>query len=437
LKLVDEQVTQGAIKKQGDNPDAISARKISPVAQRAASTAERAAAQLPGTGGETGVKRLPPLRDLRTGIPAMERRSGDVSFSDDTNFRVGSKGGGVDAAQAKERVASIKGKLPEGVALTYYADSAALPADVLANAKERGIDPDTIRGGVTSAGKVFIVGENHTDMLDLERTIAHELRGHYGFEGFVGESGMNKLLASAEKSDGGVLGLADKLGVGDQARAAAQGIKMAGSDERAQKMQALKEVIAYTEEATVDKSMLGKAQQFIKEMIGAVRAALKRMGLVDASKLSTSDLFYLMRQSRKNFDAGKPLAKVNDDGTVSFRFGYATKPVAAAGYEQLAADTRDVVAENQSSYERLRETSLSPLMLAARQKTVDGRAGIEEVVNRALKGGVVSDKLASDVMYAVSTADYRSNWIAATVSNGAPQFVKDPKTDEEIGRAHV
>jgi len=430
-ELVRAQLNERAIKDAGSVDNALPVTKVAPTSARDRNAANRVAVGFPGAGGEAGVARQPPLNDLRTGTPALERRSGATKIVDSNDFRVGDAGGGIDAAQAKERVAAVKAKLPDGISFTYYESPSALPESVLADAKSRGIAADTIRGGVTADGKVFIVGDTHTDMLDLERTIAHELRGHYGFEGFVGEGGMGKLLAGAERGhENGVFGLADKLGVGEQARAAAQGVKLAGGDERAQKMQALKEIVAYTEEATVDKNLLGRAQQFIKEMVGAVRAALKRMGLVDASKLSTSDLFYLMRQSRKNFEASLPLAKIDSNGYVSFALGYAPKAKPAEGYEQLGGIVDKAVAENKTTYESLRGTAFDTLKLAARQKTVDARAGIEEAVTRALSGGVISDKTAGDVMYAVRTADHRSNWIAATVSEGAPQIVKDEKTGE-------
>lgn len=430
LRLADKQIRAGEIKEAGSVEGAMPARRVILAKQADIAAIKKATRQLPGVAGETGVKRAPPLNDLRSRTLPSQRAASKVRIVPlseyKASFRIGDAAGGVDLALARERAEDVRKKLPKDVTFTYYESAADLPAALRDEMKARGVTDAQVRGGVTPDGEVFIVGGTHADMVDMERTIAHELRGHYGFEGFVGKAGMDRLLDSAQKGDG-LFALADKLGVGEQARAAALGVKMAGGDERAQQMQALKEVIAYTEEATVNQSFLDRAGRFLKELVGSVRAALKKAGLVDASKLSTSDLFYLMRQARENFEAGLPLAKMDADGNVSFRLLPERKAKPAAGYEQLASDTDRIVGSNQSVVEQARKVGFGGAALVARQNAIDMRASVEEVMRRGTKAAAIDDQTAMNVMYAVRMADHHSNIVSATVMNGAPALERSAK----------
>jgi len=89
----------------------------------------------------------------------------------DIDFRVGEKGGGIDLDAAQARIDTLKA--PEGVKFNYFATKAALPKTILDAIEAQGVDLDTVRGGVLPDGTVFVVGENHNDIVDLEKTITH------------------------------------------------------------------------------------------------------------------------------------------------------------------------------------------------------------------------------------------------------------------------
>ena len=72
--------------------------------------------------------------------------------------------------------------------------------------------------------------------------------------------------------------------------------------EEASILAAVRELIAHTEETRPDKNFLQKAGEFIKAMVGAVRASLRKMGL--DLDISTSDIYKLLRDARKNFNEG-------------------------------------------------------------------------------------------------------------------------------------
>ena len=67
--------------------------------------------------------------------------------------------------------------------------------------------------------------------------------------------------------------------------------------------QALRELIAHTAEATPTKSFLQKANDFLKAMVGALRAALRKMGL--DLDISTSDVYKL------NIVTGKQIGRAH------------------------------------------------------------------------------------------------------------------------------
>jgi hypothetical protein len=69
-----------------------------------------------------------------------------------------------------------------------------------------------IKGGVDPDGTVFFVIGSHSNLQDLKETVAHELIGHYTFEGMLGEKGLKRLLNRLEKTYGNISKLAEKIG---------------------------------------------------------------------------------------------------------------------------------------------------------------------------------------------------------------------------------
>jgi hypothetical protein len=403
----------------GSVETALPQNKLAEVQKGLLEATKRAEGALPSVTARPGVKVSPPLRELRSGTRAEEKLSTHIpsdiplDFSGGQqgtiDFRVGKKGGGVDLDAAQARIDTLKA--PEGVQFKYFAAKAALPKTILDAIEAQGVDINTVRGGVLPDGTVFVVGENHNDIVDLEKTITHELVGHVGFEGFVGEKGMNALLDKLPD----VRNMAEKLGI-PQA-----GISQ--TDKRAGDLQLLKEIIAYTEEARVDAGLMQKAGTFVKEMVGAMRAALKKMGLVDASKMSTSDLFYLMRQSRANFNVGKPLVTRDSDGSISFRLGegarYA-KDVPAI----LTSKDSGLVGQRKRGWDRIKANVRG---LEFRTQFIDRAAALEEIARRGKTEGLLDDVKAMDLTYFIRMHDMRNSFVAESATNGTLQLVKNDK----------
>jgi hypothetical protein len=250
--------------------------------------------------------------------------------------------GNVSQADFEKELA--KTKLPKGLKVVVFDRlGGALAEKVSAS----GRDPKKVRGGVLPDGTVIFVAENHTDLNDAKQTIAHELIGHLGVENLLGEAGMKALAKQIQKTDNSVFDLAEKLGVLDDVLAAYANARRTKSEEDSV-LDAVRELIAHTEETTPTKSFLEKARDFIKALVGAVRASLRKRGL--DLDISTSDIFKLLRDARKQFNEGSPGAYVNKDGDILFR----TVPaVANAGFENALNYTKGIVAEQKSLKDRI------------------------------------------------------------------------------------
>lgn len=339
----------------------------------------------------------------------------------------------IDTKAAVKRLEEVKQKAAkQGVVFKYYENISKLPDEVIKQLAAQGLDTlaPRVKGGVMPDGSVFVVVENHSDMTDLEATLAHELIGHYSFESMLGKDGMLNLMLKVDKDfatakvESGLENLADELGVGAQYNAAVietyryfkeridKGEMSEKEARRQAKTQGLREIIAYTMEKRVTENFYKKAQRFIKEMVGAFRAALKRLGLMDASKMTTSDLFYLMKQANDNFTAGKPMAYRNADGSVSFR---ATTAPAPTGLGKIVA----------TPGKALDGVKANLMGLNFRTQFVDRLAALDALVKKGLSKGAIDSLKAMDVLYFSRMADQRNNFVAEFATNGVGQLTKN------------
>lgn len=324
-------------------------------------------------------------------------------------------GAGITHDEAKKIVAGVK--VPKGLKIVVLNK---LSGELRAAVEAQGMNPDTVRGGVMPNGGVFIVAENHTDIKDLQKTLAHEITGHVGVEGLLGEAGMNALIKKIGDRDA-VMKLAEKLGVGQDAMAAYAAAKRIGKTEAQALGTAVREMIAHTEEARVDKNFLAKANEFIKAIVGAVRAALRKMG-IDLD-INTSDVFKILRDARSDFNAVAPGAYVNKDGDIMFRPGPA---VANDDFKDVLGYTDRFIAKQKPWLDTIRGANAG---LIFKTKYIDRFAPVERVLE------AVKDSLkATQLMYFLRMHDQRMAWTAETTSTGAPKIVEKKRPDGSVER---
>ena len=324
-------------------------------------------------------------------------------------FKEGEAETTVDAAEAQKVIDGLK--LPENVKFVYAATPRQVPARLLNEMAKDGVGIDNMaRGAVFPDGTVLVVGDQHATVRDLEETIAHELIGHYGVDTVIGLSRLNDY---AKKTD--VIKLAQEIGgkplvseVLNTVRANAA----VGRSEEMQKLQALREIIAHTEEARITEAFREKAGRWLKELVGMVRAGLRSMGLNNLGELSTSDVFYMLKQSRKAF-ANKSIGVYRAaDGATAFRLRKQASQYTTVGSEPGIADK---IVGNM-------------LGLAGRVQFIDQYAALEAATKKGLSEGVISSLEATNANYLLRFGQQRSQFAGQFLTNG-PVKVELTKKD--------
>ena len=183
-----------------------------------------------------------------------------------------------------------------------------------------------------------------------------------------------------------------------------------GRSEAVQKLQALREIIAHTSEARVTESFREKAGRWLKELVGMVRAGLREMGFKNLAELSTSDVFYMLKQSRKAF-ANKQIGPYKAaDGEMAFR--RRTEPS-----EYGIGRPAGVI-----------ETMLGNMMgLAGRVQFIDQYAALEAAVKKGLSAKQISSLEATNANYLLRFGQQRSQFAGQFMTNGPVRAVHTKK----------
>jgi hypothetical protein len=378
--------------------------------------------------GERGVIDMD--EDLAFGTETDADIIGSIDYRDDTiDPRIGEEATDtIDSEAANKRLAEVKKKAKaQGIDFEYYDSIEKLPIGILKQMAKQGMDvyASQVKGGVHK-GKVFVVVENHSNLADLEQTLSHELIGHYTFEGLLGPKGMDRLLARVEKDYGkdgenGLDVLAKELGVNEEVtgtflntlkyyKQALKDGKITEQEARqAAKRQALKELIAHTTEKVatgIPKSRAEKFKQWIKDMVAALRQWAGDIGLMEVKKFETNELLRLIRNAERAFNAGKPVAYRNLDGTVSFRIGAGPAPT-----ENVAK----IIAEPNKRYNDLRGNLMG---YNFRTQFLDRWAAFEGLMKKSVAAGQMTELKAQHALYFARKADQRHYMAAQFLTNG-------------------
>lgn len=292
-------------------------------------------------------------------------------------------GEGVSSSVVQRAVDKLK--LPKGLKVIVLEKLTPTLRGAIAEGGYTDTEIDGVRGGVMPDGTVFIVANNHADIKDVERTLAHEITGHLGVEGVLGQAGMDALAKKVIAQNGSVSALADKLGVGEEALAAYMAAKQAGKSEEFAQAKALREVIAHTAEARPDKNFIQKANEFIKALVGAFRAALRKMG-IDLD-INTTDVYKLLRDARKSEKIAPGIYK-GRDGEYQLKGGKATY---GPGGAVMARAADMMMAKQAPLKDRLFPSNIG---LYLKQKLVSGSASLERVLEiKGMKNSLVANQL--------------------------------------------
>ena len=339
----------------------------------------------------------------------------------------------MDIAEGRKFIDKLEKKLPKDVKLTYVDEFKDLPAEEKATLARDGIIEGTdatkaFNGFVNGKGEVFIIGGNHASLKDLETTYAHELIGHVGVDRILGKKGMKLLTDRINAQDGGVYELAKKLGIDkeiqgllhDYALTIAERTKNGASKEaidmlmKDMEIRATRELIAHTAEQRVSEAFTQKANRWMKELVGAVRSWLRNNGFAELSKVSTSDIYHIIKQSEKSFRKNELGGYRTTDGGVAFSKKPLYNPNFDTAKQELASK---FIGREKSVLDRIKASSIG-MTLAHRLE--DRFAGLNYIAR------TMADKMAGmQMMYFNRLYDQRNNMMAEIATHGPVGIVKN------------
>lgn len=340
----------------------------------------------------------------------------------------------VNAEAATTAAATLDKAAPKDVKVTSVGDYSELPARAKKLLAEAGIEEGSpreamVRGFVAPDGEVFIVRNNHSSVKELERTYAHEIIGHAGVDRILGKEGMEKLSDRIRTQDGGAYELASKLGAdvrknfdGSMADYALsieamrrRGEPQAKIDEAIRDMdvKATQELIAYTAELRVDENLRAKAGRWMKEIVGMVRQWLRDHGFAELAKVTTSDIYNIIRQSQRNFNRRELGAFREVNGQVSF----SSKAIFAEGFDAgMAAATGKIIAQQKGVKDRIKGSVTGMSMMT---RMVDRFAPLDYIARN------MKDRLEGvQMMYNNRIYDQRNNMLAEIATHGSVGYKK-------------
>lgn len=200
----------------------------------------------------------------------------------------------VSAADADKVISDFRAGLSDGAGDNFVVASSydQLPDDIKEHAKQQGAEGDV--KGVFHKGKVFVVLDQHTSPVDLETTLFHEAYGHQGISNLFGKDitqKLNKLFTAI----GGMKGLRETAARhGINLEGYISGIKGTDWPQDVKHRVLMDELLAHLQQDNKP-----SVKRMARELVGAVRQGLKKLGLMNLSNVSDSDLFYILRQARK------------------------------------------------------------------------------------------------------------------------------------------
>lgn len=389
-----------------------SKRDKSPTMRKQTAAPERFITGSPESKARTSEKQERYMESLKDAYEAVRQEEADGTYGEG-NWRTAPRTQGIDLAEAKKTIDGLK--LPKGIKFVYAESLDDAPKEFYMEAATQGLKHMDLldkKGVVLKDGTVIVIGAHHANVKDLEATIAHELIGHYSVQGLLGKKGMIELMKAVDTQQGGVLKLADDLGVGIQVRNAIAEAKEGGANDLDARFVGLQEMLAYTEEQRVTEDFLAKAKRFMKEIVGALRKAFRDMGLINTAELNTSDMYKLLRDARKQFNEGSTGAYRDPNGGLLFRSG--AKSTAKHSITAKPSTLKDKIKANFFG-------------LGARQQFVDSYASIDSAIRAGMDKNMLTSMEGEQAMYYLRFTEQRSQYVGQFVTNG-PVSLESQKT---------
>lgn len=228
--------------------------------------------------GETTVV-YDPARHILSNPKEYEKALGEgnvrFALNEKVQTPIEAKGAGLTTDQVTKAIGPISEKIRQGVEVVGGVEE--LPENI-----RKSLTPGGVPEGVfdPGTGKIFLVAKNLTDADHVQRILAHELIGHLGVRGVLGDRFrpvMNRIFIAYGPAR-------------MEAIAKDYGLDLTRAED---KQLAAEEMIARMAET-------GEKPGILKEIFAAIRGALRRMGF--DLKWTDADIQRLLAQARKMVD---------------------------------------------------------------------------------------------------------------------------------------
>jgi hypothetical protein len=316
----------------------------------------------------------------------------------------------VDAAEAKKLIVDTLSKLPKGVNLVYEPTLEGMKPETLKRLVSFGYKEGKPFKGVVlpDDGTIVVVGDQHTSLTDLEETLFHEMVGHYGVDTVIG---MDRLQKYAKATD--LEKLSKKLG-GDQLWTHAVDAMTFASEQKGNtELAAMREIIAYTAQQRITENFKQKAGRWLQELVGMVRSALRQMGFKNMAEMSTSDVFYAIKQANKAFNERTVGPYRAADGVMAFR-----------SKREPSRYGSSFVGSQKGFVDKLRGNMLG---LSGRVQFVDQYAALDAAIKKGLDAGVISDLEAEQAGYYLRLSQMANSYATQAITTGPLSLVRDKR----------
>jgi hypothetical protein len=350
----------------------------------------------------------------------------------DTNFRTKTgKVGGIDPVVAdgfinnmfkKQGVKEQNGvvTLASGVKFVYAKDMSQAPDAFINAAIAANKDLLSVQGGVLPDGTVVIIGNAHTDVADLEETIAHELLGHYAVDTVLGPQGLKALAKKVfSAGDAGAYQLAAELGVYSDAAEAFAAAKMNNMSAEEMQLLVTREMVAHVAERPLPSKASQALKDFIKMLVNAVRKFFTGAGLERMAEATTQDIYKLIREATKQYESGQLGAYMSPNGDVVFkgpnRYGSTVSQGSIDTFEKMYAKKQTLFDKFLANF-----TGMS-----GRMQWFDNLAGFEQILNKAEENQQITSEDALKANYYMRLYGQRLNLTAQFTTHGVSQVTKN------------
>lgn len=339
----------------------------------------------------------------------------------------------IEPQKAVEQIEASKAKvvtLASGVKFIYARDLSQAPDAFINAAIAANKDLLAVQGGVMPDGTVVVIGSAHTDVADLEETIAHEIIGHYSVDTMLGRDGLKALAKKVfSAGDAGAYQLAAELGVYSDAAEAFAAAKMNNMSAEEMQLLVTREMVAHVAERPLPSKASQALKDFIKMLVNAVRKFFTGVGLERMAEATTQDIYNLVRRATKEYESGRLGAYMSPNGDVAFK----GPSYFSGNVSQGSIDTfNKIYVKKQSLFDKFLGNFTG---MSGRMQFFDNLAGFEEILNKAEENKQITSEDALKANYYMRLYGQRLNLTAQFATNGVSKVEKNSAGELDlIGR---